>query len=126
MLICHLFPMAERSKGPVAVLLLVGCFVILLCCCCCTGLLALAASQGQQPDEVQEQYDEQEFPRDDPRKNSDYEDEYTEDDPAGHDTIYTQEDCDFPNGDIEYWWHEVDEEMRECYRDMYGDPWFLD
>jgi hypothetical protein len=122
--------MAERSKSPVVVLLLVGCFVILLCCCCSTGLLVLAGTQGQLPDEIQDQYDGQEFPWDD---SSDeylddytYEDDHGDDAAVGNDVTYTEEDCDFPNGDIEYWWYEVDEETRECYRDMYGDPWFLE
>lgn len=127
--------MAEKSKAPWVIFLLIGCFIILLCCCCSAGLLIAAGSQGTLPDELQEEYDEQDFwdtldsyqdeyesTLDDTTSDTEDSDSTSTDDSA----TYTDDDCDFPNGDIEYWWYDVDEAMRECYRDMYGDPWFLE
>ena len=32
--------------------------------------------------------------------------------------------CDHPNGDVEYWWWDVPQDIRDCYTDLYGEPAF--
>ena len=34
----------------------------------------------------------------------------------------TDQGCSFPNGDIEYWWTDVSQDVRDCYINEYGDP----
>lgn len=33
--------------------------------------------------------------------------------------------CDHPNGDVEYWWWDVSQDIRDCYTQKYGAPAFL-
>jgi hypothetical protein len=35
-----------------------------------------------------------------------------------------KKDCSFPNGDIEYWWNSVSQDVRDCYISKYGYPNF--
>lgn len=32
--------------------------------------------------------------------------------------------CNHPNGDLEYWWWEVSQDVRDCYTELYGEPAF--
>lgn len=36
----------------------------------------------------------------------------------------TPKNCSFPNGDIEYWWNTVSQDVRDCYISKYGYPIF--
>jgi hypothetical protein len=49
-----------------------------------------------------------------------YDPEITIDDPS-----VVIDPCDFPNGDVEYWWYTAEEDMRDCYESIYGTPEFL-
>lgn len=43
-------------------------------------------------------------------------------------TDSTQQDtpaCNHPNGDVEYWWWDVPQDIRDCYIDLYGEPAFI-
>ena len=94
--------------------------------------MALGASGGL-PEEYQDQYNDQDWVWDDSDYDYDYYDYETEDswedtdswNDTGNDTSYEGE-CSHPNGDVEMWWYEVDEETRDCYIDLYGEPWFID
>ena len=117
--------MAEKSSNTCLIAGLIG-FIVLIMCCCCSGVgLIIAGSAGTLPDDLQYQYDDSDW----------YWDEYVDDwsdydSTTDTDTYDTEdsdvtEDCTFPNGDIEYWWYDADEATKDCYRDMYGEPYFL-